>query len=238
MIPWLAMPDFSEEKGALISEIFSSIQGEGLHMGERHLFIRFASCNVRCEYCDEAEKPSRIMTVEEVFDEVIRLDQREGPHRFIALTGGEPLLEPEFLKQLIAKLKSKQCRVLLETNGIEWRALTEILESCDSVSMDMKLASVGGHRDYFEEHGRFLAASKGKEMCVKIVVSKDVDLAEFERHLDLIADTNPEIPVFIQSVWQEGFGDGEFLAGLIDRARQRLKDVRLGFQLHKLLHIK
>ncbi len=238
MTPWSAMPDFSEEKGALISEIFSSIQGEGMHMGERHLFIRFASCNVRCGYCDEAGKPSRIMTVEEVLNEVIRLDRREGPHRFIALTGGEPLLEPEFLKRLIAKLKGNQYRILLETNGIEWRALTEVLESCDSVSMDMKLASVGGHRDYFKEHGHFLAASKKKEMCIKIVVSKDVCLAEFQRHLDLIADTDPEIPVFIQSVWQEKQKNGEFLAGLIDRARHRLRDVRLGFQLHKLLHMR
>lgn len=232
------MPDFSDDKGALISEIFSSIQGEGMHMGERHLFIRFAFCNVRCAYCDESDKSSRVMTVEEVFNEVIRLDQREGPHRFIALTGGEPLLEPEFLKRIIVKLKGKQYRIFLETNGIEWRALSEILESCDSVSMDMKLASVGGHRDYFKEHGRFLAIAKKKETCIKIVVSKSVDLAEFQRHIDLIADTDPEIPVFIQSVWQEGHEEGQFLAELIDRARQSLRDVRLGFQLHKLLHMK
>ena len=35
-----------------LSEVFVSYQGEGAHVGRRHLFIRLAGCNLRCSYCD------------------------------------------------------------------------------------------------------------------------------------------------------------------------------------------
>jgi organic radical activating enzyme len=53
-----------------ISEIFSSWQGEGPHLGERHLFIRFERCNVHCEYCDELWKPASEMELASILEEV------------------------------------------------------------------------------------------------------------------------------------------------------------------------
>ncbi len=35
-----------------LSEIFVSFQGEGLHVGRRHLFLRLSGCHLRCRYCD------------------------------------------------------------------------------------------------------------------------------------------------------------------------------------------
>ena len=37
---------------AKIREIFTSIQGEGPYMGEKHAFVRFCRCNLNCEFCD------------------------------------------------------------------------------------------------------------------------------------------------------------------------------------------
>ena len=37
---------------AHLVEVFSSFQGEGLYVGQRQLFIRFAGCNLRCRFCD------------------------------------------------------------------------------------------------------------------------------------------------------------------------------------------
>src|SRR3989338_10326185 len=110
---------------ARISEIFSSLQGEGLHVGERHLFIRFEECHIHCEYCDELDKIGVWMTLEEVMERVRELDREEGPHTFISLTGGEPLLYVPFLKPLLMRLKAERFRTYLETNGILWKALEE-----------------------------------------------------------------------------------------------------------------
>ncbi len=40
---------------AKISEIFCSIQGEGLYLGQKQIFVRFAGCNLDCDYCDESK---------------------------------------------------------------------------------------------------------------------------------------------------------------------------------------
>jgi len=37
---------------AFVDEVFSSVQGEGPRIGERHIFVRFQGCNIRCRYCD------------------------------------------------------------------------------------------------------------------------------------------------------------------------------------------
>ena len=42
-----------------IAEVFSTIQGEGLTCGERQVFIRFALCNLKCDYCDTVGARSR-----------------------------------------------------------------------------------------------------------------------------------------------------------------------------------
>jgi len=39
---------------APITEIFSSFQGEGPHIGERQVFVRFSHCHLHCAYCDTA----------------------------------------------------------------------------------------------------------------------------------------------------------------------------------------
>ena len=40
---------------ARIMEVFSSLQGEGVRLGERQIFVRFGGCNLQCDYCDEPD---------------------------------------------------------------------------------------------------------------------------------------------------------------------------------------
>jgi 7-carboxy-7-deazaguanine synthase len=49
-------------KPGYLSEIFVSFQGEGAHVGRRHLFVRLAGCNIRCRYCDTPDSLDRTAT--------------------------------------------------------------------------------------------------------------------------------------------------------------------------------
>ncbi|MBC8246454.1 MAG: radical SAM protein [Deltaproteobacteria bacterium] len=97
----------------LINEIFYSIQGESTYAGVPCMFIRLSGCNLRCTYCDtrEAYEPGRPMTVSAI------LKTLEGINPFwVAVTGGEPLLQPE-TPELIDAMMARGYQVILETNG-------------------------------------------------------------------------------------------------------------------------
>jgi organic radical activating enzyme len=94
-----------------VNEIFESIQGEGVNMGRRCTFVRFAGCNMKCDFCDTQHESFTEMSVEQIAE---RLDSK--PLGLVVLTGGEPLLQAD-LEPLIRKLTSAGHEVALETNG-------------------------------------------------------------------------------------------------------------------------
>ncbi|HLD50446.1 MAG TPA: 7-carboxy-7-deazaguanine synthase QueE [bacterium] len=228
---------------ARISEIFSSLQGEGTRLGERHLFIRFEECNIHCQYCDELDKQGTEMSLEAVMETVLKLEKESGPHSFVSLTGGEPLIYLAFLKPLIKKLKSRGFKIYLETSGILPRALEEVVEDCDVIAMDLKPASVTGERGFLEEHRQFLKIAQSRETFAKMVLSKQIDSVEFDELIELVRETAPATPVVLQplSAEIEGHEDPELmklLAGLQNRAGRVLENVRIVPRLHKILKIR
>lgn len=227
---------------ARITEIFSSFQGEGPLTGERHLFIRFESCHMACVYCDESGKKGRPMSLQQVLRKVKELEKKHGPHSCVSLTGGEPLLYPDFLRKLCPALKKMKLRVLLETSGVLWRNLSKVLPCCDIISMDLKLSSVTGQNGFLKEHEAFLKIAKRKGLYIKIVVSNDLDRREYDAHVRMVAKETPWAPVFLQAaargrrvcpdkrLWR-------LMEDLRRRGAGRLPGLRIGIQLHKLLNI-
>jgi len=96
-----------------VCEIFSSIQGESSCSGMPCTFIRMAGCNLRCSYCDTkyAYDEGIELTEAEIINEVELIGVQ-----FVAITGGEPLLQEETL-HLIERLLNEGFKVLIETNG-------------------------------------------------------------------------------------------------------------------------
>lgn len=230
---------------AKISEIFSSLQGEGTHLGERHIFIRFEECHMHCTYCDELDKPGTLMSMDAVMQEVRKLEAEEGPHAFVSLTGGEPLLYFPFLKPLIQNIRQEGLRVYLETSGVLVKALEEVAADCDCIAMDMKPASVTGEKNFFEEHRQFLktALRLGKETFVKIVLSKEILLEEFEALIKIVAEENKRLPVILQplSAEAEGHEDPKLMKmlGELQRyASRTLERVAIVPRFHKILKIR
>ena len=96
-----------------ITEIFYSIQGESATMGCPTVFVRLTGCPLRCGYCDTdyAFKGGEWMTLDAIVEEVARYDTK-----YVTVTGGEPLAQPNCLP-LLVQLCDRGCQVSLETCG-------------------------------------------------------------------------------------------------------------------------
>jgi len=228
---------------AQISEIFSSLQGEGIYLGERHLFIRFEECHIHCEYCDELDKVGTEMSIDQVIETVQKLEKDEGPHSFVSLTGGEPLLYLPFLKSLMARLKEERFRIYLETNGILWSALQEVIGWCDVIAMDLKPSSVTHERRFEEEHRKFLQIARTKETFIKIILSKEIDIKEYENLIKLVYEEARQVPVILQPISTiiEGHEDPDLMELLMQLQRvalELLPNVRIGPRFHRILKIR
>jgi 7-carboxy-7-deazaguanine synthase len=96
-----------------ISEIFLSIQGEGLDTGLPTVFIRTAGCNLKCAWCDT--KYALRGGTETGIDDILKR-VRAFKCRRICVTGGEPLAQPETMT-LLRRLLSRGYDVSVLTNG-------------------------------------------------------------------------------------------------------------------------
>ncbi|MFH7025085.1 MAG: 7-carboxy-7-deazaguanine synthase QueE [Heteroscytonema crispum UTEX LB 1556] len=206
---------------ARLVEVFSAIQGEGLNVGTRQLFIRFALCDLRCRFCDSAHtwNAPAICRIErspglrdfEIYPNPVPLpilmewvERQNLPslHDSISLTGGEPLLHAPFLVHFLPLVRSVTgLPIYLESGGHRPEQLAMILPYLDSVGMDLKLPSVSGESRW-EEHAEFLqlCLESQLQVFVKIIVSEQTDVAELERSGELVAAVSPSIPVFLQPV--------------------------------------
>ena len=232
------------EETARVIEIFSSIQGEGLYVGQPHLFVRFWDCNLACVYCDtDYRGPYREYSSPQLLEEVRRHLQEEGPHHAVSLTGGEPLLWWKFLKQWLPLLKTLGPRTYLETNGVLFQPLAQLLPWIDTIAMDIKPPSATQDRPLWEEHDRFLKTAReaGKELFVKIVVTADTSDLELGQAFDQVAAVDPRIPLILQPVtpWgavREGPSTDQ-LNRWRRQAAERLAEVRIIPQVHRMLGV-
>ena len=236
-----------------LREIFSSFQGEGLLVGRRQIFVRFLGCNLRCSFCDtpesqEVEGPCRVqenpdrfgfrdvenpLSVEDVMTCIRSLNLPL--HHSVSLTGGEPLLQSDFLRELTMHLKERKTIIFLETNGTLPEKFMECRNFLDAVGMDWKLPSSTGQGDFTREHVQFLELVEGVDLFVKLVVTDSTDPAEFEQACTRIALCNSRIPFVIQPVTLPGKvkqPSPEFLLTLHSLARRFLEDVRVIPQMH------
>jgi organic radical activating enzyme len=212
---------FETQRNARIVEIFSAIQGEGLNVGTRQLFIRFALCDLRCHFCDSAhtwDAPT-LCRIEQtpgqrdfethpnpvplsVLLQWVNQQNQPGLHDSISLTGGEPLIHAPFLVEFLPLLRqSTGLPVYLETGGHRPKQLAIVLPYLDSVGMDIKLPSVSGESRW-QAHAEFLQLCHKSllDVFVKLIIDRNTNPAELEQTAQLVADVSPQIPVFLQPV--------------------------------------
>lgn len=243
----------------MIDEVFASVQGEGPWAGQRHIFVRFIGCDLRCGYCDTPDtvkdsagsgaRPCRAQVSPRSFDRELvpnpiappiltalcdRLIVHGPSCPVVSLTGGEPLLHHAFLSEWLPSLR-KIFRIYLETNGIHYDAMIDLAGLVDIVSMDMKLPSATGDRPRWDEHRKFLAAAAGTGLFVKIVVTRTTSDDDVDSASRLLAQHDRRLPFIIQPA---GGSIAPVRAALVrfqHLALSVLEDVRIIPQLHKVL---
>jgi len=217
-----------------IAEIFESIQGEGIYQGVRQIFIRFYGCNLNCKFCDTKLNSYREYGAEALLRKIRHYN---GNYHSISLTGGEPLLQVDFLKELLPGMRKE--KIYLETNGTLPEELGQIIDRIGIISMDIKLPSSTGLRGFWDEHRRFLKVGLKKNLFVKTVVCKSTKLEDLRIAVGLIGEFDKNIPFILQP---NSFEIGKGLMDIIKRLQKfclnNLSDVRIIPQMHKFLKVK
>lgn len=104
-----------------LSEIFYTLQGEGMYSGYPSIFVRLSGCNLRCSWCDTPfaswEPEGEKITIANLYTEICALQDK---HRcdMIVISGGEPMIFSKLLVGLVDRLRnSRGCHVTIETAG-------------------------------------------------------------------------------------------------------------------------
>jgi len=220
---------------AKIIEIFSSIQGEGLYVGQEQTFVRFYGCNLSCKFCDERHNRNFMeCTASEVIDKVI-----DAGKSVVSITGGEPLMQSDFLKEILPSLREKNLKIYLETNGTLDDKLLDVLELVDIISMDFKLPSSTGIESLWQEHERFLKIAMEKELFVKSVITPQTSISDIKTAAYIVSELNEDIPFILQPVsYNNKIKNIELLPAFFQEVKETLNNVRVIPQVHKIMGMK
>ncbi len=227
---------------AKILEIFQSIQGEGKYAGVRQVFVRFFECNMHCDWCDtpasigDTSRNYKELTLAEVGKQIQSLGQN---CHSVSLTGGEPLLQTDFIKELLPLLKKAKLPAYLDTNGTLPEALKSIIDGIDTIAMDIKLPSSTKQKAYWKEHEQFLRIAKRKDVFIKTVVSSDTDLSDVERAVSLTAKIDPQIVFILQpNTYELQNGVVKKCLEFHDYCLKYLPNARVVPQMHKFMKVR
>lgn len=165
-----------------ISEIFYSIQGEGILAGVPSIFVRTSGCNLRCTWCDTPYTSwypeGDDFSVDQIAEKVSSF-----PASHAVVTGGEPMLAPGIV-DLTRRLRADGLHITIETAGTVYAAV-----ACDLMSISPKLSNSTPHEreggKWAAQHDRLRYQPAVLKRLIaewpyqlKFVVSRESDLEE------------------------------------------------------------
>ncbi|MEK4495695.1 7-carboxy-7-deazaguanine synthase QueE [Ureibacillus sp. FSL W8-0352] len=182
-----------------VIEIFGpTIQGEGMVIGQKTMFVRTAGCDYSCSWCDSAftwdgsgKSLIKQMTAEEIWTELKRLGGNG--FSFVTISGGNPVLI-RHLEALVRILKENDIRIGVETQGSRWQ---DWLYEIDELTISPKPPSSGMKTDFTvltEIINKLNARNGNQHISLKVVVFDEEDY-EYAKKVHL---RYPTIPFFLQ----------------------------------------
>lgn len=223
-----------DDRRAPIAEIFDSIDGEINFCGQGTIsrFIRVAGCNLRCPYCDTAITQSSEgfpkYSVDEMLSRKLLFPSSPSLVKF-TITGGEPLLYPKFLCDLLILLNRLGYHASVETNGT-----LSIFGgmNCGWV-IDSKAPSSGSSGRFLYKN---LAVMDPNKDAIKMVLATKEDLIWAISETRFLSVGDPKgIPIAWGCVEGGELTPQDLLVCLIEND---LAYVKINAQLHKYLKLK
>ena len=225
---------------AMVNEIFYSWQGEGPYCGVPQVLVRFNGCNISCAYCDTDCFSPQVYQQDELLKQIQQTARGRYCHS-ISITGGEPLLQADFLGGFLPRLKQNDYRIYLETNGILVSELRQIKKYVDFIAMDMKLPGSTQLGGFWKEHELFLAAARDKDIFVKAVITDKTRQEDIETAVEIICRVDASMALVLQPVTPVAgcHCPSPAQIGLFKKiALQKLKKVSIIPQLHVLAGVR
>ncbi len=173
----------STDRALRVSEIFESVQGEGASAGTSSVFLRLATCNLRCTWCDtkytwdwstyDYRKEVRTVAVEVVAESLTK-----SPAEHVVVTGGEPLLQQRAIETLLELLPPNRY-VEVETNGTI-TPLPSLAARVNQWNVSPKLENSGEPAERRIDHDALAALRDTGRAWLKLVVEAEGDLPEID----------------------------------------------------------
>ncbi|WP_040208862.1 7-carboxy-7-deazaguanine synthase QueE [Neobacillus jeddahensis] len=182
-----------------VLEIFGpTIQGEGMVIGQKTMFVRTAGCDYSCSWCDSSftwdgtgKDDIQMMEADEVWAELQHIGGKN--FSFVTISGGNPALLKN-LHELIAVLKANRIKIGLETQGSKWQ---EWFYDIDELTISPKPPSSNMITDFavLDTIIENLVHHQPKQhVSLKVVVFTDEDYDYAKR----VHQRYSEIPFFVQ----------------------------------------
>ncbi|AQQ53405.1 7-carboxy-7-deazaguanine synthase QueE [Planococcus lenghuensis] len=176
-----------------VMEIFGpTIQGEGMVMGQKTMFVRTAGCDYSCSWCDskftwDGTGKSTAMQPEEIIQELKRSGQQFFSH--VTISGGNPVLH-KGIGELIRLCHVQGWKVAVETQGSFWQ---DWLLAVDDITLSPKPPSSGMKTD-FNKLDAIMGKLDEANASLKIVIFDETDFT-FAEQLHM---RYPSVPFFLQ----------------------------------------
>jgi 7-carboxy-7-deazaguanine synthase len=164
-----------------ISEIFYSVQGEGVLAGVPSVFVRTSGCNLRCSWCDTPYTSWNPEGVDLTIEAILERSAEFSAARHVVLTGGEPMIAPGIV-ELSRRFRSRGMHITIETAGTVFQPV-----ECDLMSISPKLANSTPEGTFRAQHERLRLQPEvlrklmaHADYQLKFVVSREEDVAEVQ----------------------------------------------------------
>lgn len=180
-------------------EIFGpTIQGEGMVIGQKTMFVRTAGCDYSCSWCDSAftwdgtgKNDIRMMEAEEIWQELKQIGGEN--FSFVTISGGNPALLKN-LDSLIDILKNHHVKIGLETQGSKWQ---DWFYEIDELTISPKPPSSTMQTDFQVLDliiDNLKENNQSGNVSLKVVVFDDADY-QYAKNIHL---RYPDVPFFVQ----------------------------------------